>query len=696
MRLSYFSIIYLVLLLCSIQTVIAQSNDKGSKQYTYTVQKSEGLYRISVKLGTTIDELIKVNPSLSEGVVEGQVIIVPSSATNLSMYQQESSQSSANDDSRYLNHVVEKGQTLYFISQKYDIPIEVIIQNNSGVEKGLVEGSIVRIPKDTQVDAYQKQRSSEYIYHTIAAKETLYGISKRYGCQVDELIDANPGLSAETLSVGNEIRIPKSSSTLPDSNKAQPVVVKSESTLYTIKKRDSLSSISKQFSVSKESIQKANPNYNFFALKVGDQLQIPSATSQINGAVEASEESSDAKVLMQRKSSSKCVGYSYQKQQETFRIAILLPFAANDNLSLIRDGGANSLTSVSKIFLEYYEGALLALDKLKSEGVKIDCYVYDTWPDSLKIKQILAKPEMKKMNLIFGPAYAVNLGMVSDFAKVNKIPLIYPLSSKNYELSENPYLFQINSSDSVVYDNVGSYLAKQANSKIIAINSQSPSMKEKVILEKVSGSYIASGGVGVIHQIGFNPENGFDKLLTVIDKNKNNYIYIPSDKESDVSMIINAIHGLLKRSNASITVIGMPEWLKYQTINAEDVHACNTYIFTRSALDYYDNSTQSFIKEYRMLYRSEPIPFSPYFQYGSKNPNYSRYGILGYDLTYYFVSALKEFGPQFINCLDGYRPPLIQSNFIFKHVSNWGGLYDDGMFLVNFQPDFKIKRITLY
>lgn len=40
----------------------------------------------------------------------------------------------------------------------------------------------------------------------------------------------------------------------------------------------------------------------------------------------------------------------------------------------------------------------MALDRLKREGVSVECFVYDTWPDSTKIKQILAKPEMKQMN----------------------------------------------------------------------------------------------------------------------------------------------------------------------------------------------------------------------------------------------------------------------------------------------------------
>lgn len=698
MRLSIFSLFFLYCLLVITNPIFSQNSSQNinSKQQTYTILKGEGLYRISLKLGTTIDELIRLNPALQQGFSEGQVILIPTSnAKNISGSNKITSPS---DDDKYIIHTVEKGQTLYSLSLKYDIPIEVIVQNNPGVENGLIEGNSIKIPKDTQVNLAEKQRSSDYTYHTIEARETLYGISKTFNCSVEDILDSNPGLSIQTMKVGNEIRIPKNGRTkIAQSEAANSTHDIRKETVYIIKKRDKLTSIAKEFFVTETEIKNLNPTIDFNNLKVGNQIIVPTQSSSIDRTpvVDVPNE----EMILEQDSKSKCSGFNYQLTPVVFKIAILLPFAATDNLSpMSGEGTSTPLSSVSKIFLEYYEGALLALDKLKKEGVKVECFVYDTWPDSSKIRQIIAKPEFKKMNLIFGPAYAVNLSLVSDFAKQNKIPLVYPLSSKNFELAENPYIFQINSSDTVVYDNVGRYFASQKGARIIAVTSQIPSMKEREVLAKVKDSFKKAGSSDntVFVEVPFTPENGFDKLLSSLVSDKNNLIYIPSEKESDVSLIVNAVHGILKKTSSSISIIGMPEWLKYSSVNAEDIHASNTYIFTRSALDYYDIPTQTFIKEYRLLFKSEPVAFSPYFQYGGKNPNYSRYGILGYDLTYYFVSALREFGPQFQYCLKGFQPATIQSNFSFKRIGNWGGFYDDGLFLVHFRPDYKIERIRLH
>ena len=50
----------------------------GQEVYEYPVQKSEGLYRISVNFGVTQEELIKLNPELkTTGLKYGQTILVP-------------------------------------------------------------------------------------------------------------------------------------------------------------------------------------------------------------------------------------------------------------------------------------------------------------------------------------------------------------------------------------------------------------------------------------------------------------------------------------------------------------------------------------------------------------------------------------------------------------------------------------------
>ena len=84
----------------------------------------------------------------------------------------------------------------------------------------------------------------------------------------------------------------------------------------------------------------------------------------------------------------------YTQIEQQIKAAIILPFMldsiSNDRFKMV----------------EFYEGFLLALDSLKKGGVSVDLYLYDSGSPQQSIAPILEKPEMKEMNIIFGPMYS--------------------------------------------------------------------------------------------------------------------------------------------------------------------------------------------------------------------------------------------------------------------------------------------------
>ena len=77
-------ILFVIVILATVVLSQAQTFDypirvvNGQEVYEYPVQKSEGLYRISVNFGVTQEELIKLNPELkTTGLKYGQTILVP-------------------------------------------------------------------------------------------------------------------------------------------------------------------------------------------------------------------------------------------------------------------------------------------------------------------------------------------------------------------------------------------------------------------------------------------------------------------------------------------------------------------------------------------------------------------------------------------------------------------------------------------
>lgn len=90
-------------------------------------------------------------------------------------------------------HVLQKGETLYGISRKYNVPAETIMSFNSlSNPDNLRAGQKLRIP-----DVY-----------TVKKGDTLYGIARKLGIPVEKLLAAN-GLSNDSkLKTGESLYIP--------------------------------------------------------------------------------------------------------------------------------------------------------------------------------------------------------------------------------------------------------------------------------------------------------------------------------------------------------------------------------------------------------------------------------------------------------------------------------------------------------
>lgn len=131
----------------------------------------------------------------------------------------------------YILHKVEKGQTLYAISRRYNVDVNEIIKSNPGVDKGLQADAVIMIPTKkaaAHTPVPNGETKIETKFHTVQAGETLYKIATQYGISVDDIKNWNR-LNGETISVGQKIAVsaPAASIAIPQqTTPAQPATPK--------------------------------------------------------------------------------------------------------------------------------------------------------------------------------------------------------------------------------------------------------------------------------------------------------------------------------------------------------------------------------------------------------------------------------------------------------------------------------------
>jgi LysM repeat protein len=743
---------------------------EGKTFFVHKVQKGEGFYGIAKRYGVSQKEIQDVNPKLSLGLNPGDIIYIPIiSGRNSSVYEMQKS-------TRFVYHTIEKGQTLYFLSRKYNVSIDSIKRYNAEADKNLLVGTIFKIPVSTGIkgDGYVQE---EFVYHTVQKKETLYGISKQYSVSIESILKSNPALRGGIIKVGSKLRIPKAEVTsdiaekksskkdtviqdnqyiyhklqsgetlfalirqykvskeqvlkanpdidetqlpigymvrIPKNQKREDVSLLTKDkdfVFHNVRRKETLYAISKKYNVSISDIEKANPSQDLTNLRKGICLKIPTQDYLKRSAsvveIQAIDNGFKKDIISPDSIKLNCGDYVYNG--ELIKVAILLPFDLESTqqvniVSKIVEGEETEIprekpivSSRSRSFVEFYEGALMALDSLRKQGVNIQLFTYDTAPDTNKVKQILQDPALKLVDLIIGPAYASNLPYVSEFSKNHHIKMVYPLSNRNQELAENPFLFQVNTPDTLLFSKYAEYIVnKYDTARVLVLQSATPNAEElnlcREIKNKLFQKYIPEGRIPDYKEVVFSVKDiqGIEALLV---EDKQNVVIIPSPDEADVSKLVTTLHGVIESVPYEVKLIGFGSWLKYQTINPEEIHDLNTEILTSYALDYNSTSTNKFIKKYRQWYYTEPFAVSPYFIRPGKNVKYSKYGIWGHDVTYYFISALVKYGSKMEYCITNYKQPQIQFNFQFKRLENWGGYFNNGIYVMQYKPSLEIYR----
>ena len=111
------------------------------------------------------------------------------------------------------------------------------------------------------------QENQSYFLHTIEKGQSLYSIASMYNISQADIVKLNPG-SDDKIYVGRALRIPRT-----DANTQKE-------TFHTIAPGETLYRLTVKYNVSAKAICDANPGLSAENFRIGQVIQIPSATDE--------------------------------------------------------------------------------------------------------------------------------------------------------------------------------------------------------------------------------------------------------------------------------------------------------------------------------------------------------------------------------------------------------------------------------
>ena len=577
----------------------------------------------------------------------------------------------------YFMHTVTQGQGLYSISRMYGVTEDDIIKLNPGSEKVIRTGQELRIPN-------RKQPASGK-FHTVQKGETLYRLAVQNRISVKELCDANPGLSAENFKIGQVITIPAPSdedplaSTIENAGESAPQEIRTDirtiqsdtatfKTTHVVKRRETIFRICRNYGITQEEFLKANPEYKYNKLKQGVVVKIPFSQKE---TAQRKQRINEAQNRMQSIPDSTLFFMNETQLEEVtdgvITAALILPFSLDDSAS-----------TMQKQMIEFYQGMLLALDKLKDEDVSVNLKVFDSQADGTSLQPLIESGKLDDADIIFGPRWTNQITEVARWSTAHQVPLVLPMNAGADDVFNNPYVFQLNTPQSYFNQEIYNHFLEQfPNPNVIIMDAD-----EFRRNEFIDGLKTVMADHGIPYST-LDIDTAYQELMDTLAPDKQNIMIINSSSSGPLNTLLPVLQ-LITRTKApeiETHLFGYPEYQIYAQDHLDELYEVDTWFYSW----FYTNNMLKESVDFNALFRRS---FSR--QMLVSYPSFASYG---YDTGYYFLKGIATYGKDFENHLNEIKTDPVQMGFKFERVNNWGGFINRKVFFVHFSNEYKVEKI---
>lgn len=607
---------------------------------------------------------------------------------------------------KYYLHSVKKGQTAYGISKMYDVTVSEVFENNPEAKSGLQIGQDLYIPvkgeeqvtnndvKDVIQNTDDKEITTEVkdvikpeklledttkIVHKVQTGETMYAIAKKYGVSLNDLMEANG--KNTSIQPGDELIIPveradKNNVVVPiHKDPINTSVAAGDSVvLHKVKKGDTFYSLSKEYNVTGQDIRNANDGLPK-GLQLGETIKII-----VEKKVPVTGNIVPENII--------AVYDSTSRVETVYDVAIMLPYMLDENdqfRAKCPPVGDCPFYNYTMMAINFERGIMMAVDSLRKAGLSVNIHVYDTEKDTGVVSSILSKPEMAKMDLIFGPLYPRQIKMVAEYAKEHKIQNIIPVPVSNKALYNNPYISKYVASTPTQVKKLGEFVARQyPKANIIAIKNKDDDQDAYYFEEFVNSFNEAAASVpGILTKQVKTAEMSTSSKLTAVESKLSdtalNIIVVPSEDLGHVSNFVTKLVATSNRnpySNYRYQIIGLEDWVGFETIDEKYKSRFNLNVVTAGFIDYNDPQVKYFVKTFRSEYGVDP----------------DKYAIHGFDVAYTNLAGLLLYGTAYAQNYHLLNTDGFASGSGYVTVEQGSGYENQAVYFLEYN-DYTVKVI---
>ncbi|PTT15763.1 peptidoglycan-binding protein, partial [Flavobacterium sp. HMWF030] len=684
--------------LLSLVFFVTSSAFSQEKVVKYTVSSGETINQIAVKFKVTPYDIYTLNPDARNGVKPNTVLLIPTNGTKAAA-KTETVVAKVTNSSKEIVHEVQPKETFYSIEKKYGISDEALKAANpflvkDGVQIGQklvipAKGASVKTPVANKV--VSEKAKEKYVYHDVIAKETKFSIAKKYNTTIEDLEKRNPEI-VSNLPIGYRLTIkgtaPKTeTSAAPVTNTTKPAETKKATETpkkavsymeYQVKPKETFYSLGRTFHISQEELTALNPALSE-GVKEGMVLKVPAGylapapiIAQQQPVEKAVENANTGGIQIVDKVKSETVSANPEiveltkkrGQNERKKLVLLLPF----NLAKMQNDTTSTANRIKSdkflnMTLDFYSGAMMAIDSAKTLKLPIDVAIYDSQEtkNSSNISTLIAQNKLQDASAVIGPFYQSNAESTANTLRLYNVPVISPLSKDKANPIDN--LYQTIPSNDVVRNAVFDFM-RSKNGNIVAVVDKK---KESVI------SYIKQNQKGVVFA-GLTETGGLDvaSLKSLLLPGRMNYVVMETGNTAMVKATIKALIDAQKTCQVQLVILEPNSTLDTDEINFDNLVKLKL-MYPSVTRESDEPAVLVFEKEYRLK--------------NKVNPN--TYATRGFDVTFDTMMRLVQ-GKTYQETADLMTTEQVDNKFQFYKKED-GGHANKGVYILYYDSDLTLK-----
>ncbi len=606
---------------------------------THTVQKGETIYSIAKKYNITEATIYTLNPDARNGIQTNTVLILPSADII----------NSSEDQIRFKMHRVRRKETLFSIAQRYNIQVDDIKKYNKELySRQLKKGEKIKIPigikkTSTNVVTNETNTNSEAAKHTVVAKETKYGIARKYGITVAELEALNPNMG-ENLQIGAVLNV-------PDVSVVDSATIEDEKyDFYEVKAKEGFYRLKVKLNLSKDEIIALNP-YAKDGLKEGMILKIPK--ENIDSVAD------DIPIV-------NLEDYILNTQKKN--IALMLPFrlsrAESDSINANKELLKNDATL--RIALDFYSGVLMATEFAKDKGISVNLNVYDTEARESKVGAIISQNNFEDIDAVIGPLLRKNVEKAASELRNTSTPVFSPLSNREIKISSN--LFQTLPTEEMLKNRMMEYLKENVAGKNVVLISDA---------KKAASKQAVLSTLGTVKTLSPR-EEGFLYATDIegkIDKTIENWIILESTDPVVISNVVGLLNGMPEEYRLRLFTLDKNDAYDYHDVS--NVHLAKLgFTFPSVNRSYNYKEKTAFLTSYKNQYGVLP----------------NRYAVRGFDVTYDVLLRLASAEDVYDAIDSKVETEYIENKFRYTKKM-FSGYQNNALYIIRYNNDLQFEEV---